>query len=223
MKKYEVNSSLISEHYRIKCIMIGDTNVGKSTITSLLATNNIDPRITSTIGIAFATKEIVLDKYGQKITVQLWDTAGQERYSAIVNSYMRDVGIAFLVYDVTNINSWNNLVTWRAKLDKYKKYNNIPLIILVGCKTDLRDHQVTQEDLDRRTEEWGCISYTISCQQSNSLNLINRMFYKAVEQYHEAILNLDENGNDIPLTVKNIHKMFTLKKEASNLPKCCLK
>ncbi len=44
--------------------------------------------------------------------LQLWDTAGQERFRSLIPGYLRDSNAAFIIYDITNLDSYNNIVTW---------------------------------------------------------------------------------------------------------------
>lgn len=42
----------------------------------------------------------------------LQDTAGQERFRTLIPSYYRDASGAILVYDTTNMNSFQKLESW---------------------------------------------------------------------------------------------------------------
>lgn len=43
------------------------------------------------------------------VRLQLWDTAGQERFRSLIPSYIRDSTVAVVVYDVTNVNSFQQV------------------------------------------------------------------------------------------------------------------
>ena len=89
-----------------KVILIGDSGVGKSTLFSRLV--NIPDDQTPTIGIEFGTTLTVIPD-GTVIKVNIWDTAGQEFYHAIVKNYYRDIVGAIFVFDISNIDSFENL------------------------------------------------------------------------------------------------------------------
>jgi len=43
------------------------------------------------------------------VKLQIWDTAGQDRFRAITKNYYKGSHAIFLMYDVTNINSFNSI------------------------------------------------------------------------------------------------------------------
>lgn len=88
---------------------------------------------TSTIGVDFEIKHIVLD--GKKVNLQIWDTAGQERFRTITTSYYRVSDVVILVFDVTEPQSFANVVNWLEDVRSYA--SDAVDIILVGNKTDL--------------------------------------------------------------------------------------
>ena len=72
-----------------------------------------------------------LEVDGAKIKLQLWDTAGHERFRAIVANFYRGAKGIFVVYDVTNMESFLNLTSWLAEVDRHTgldvtKVNFIP-------------------------------------------------------------------------------------------------
>ena len=43
------------------------------------------------------------------VRLQLWDTAGHERFRSLIPSYIRDSTVAVVVYDVANVNSFQQV------------------------------------------------------------------------------------------------------------------
>ena len=93
-----------------KCVIIGDTGVGKSNLLSRFTKDEFTKDSKSTIGVEFATRQIEHD--GKTIEAQVWDTAGQERYRAVTAAYYRNAAGALIVYDVTNRDSFENCAKW---------------------------------------------------------------------------------------------------------------
>uniref|UniRef100_A0A3B3SZP8 Ras-related protein Rab-6A-like n=1 Tax=Paramormyrops kingsleyae TaxID=1676925 RepID=A0A3B3SZP8_9TELE len=87
-----------------------------------------------------------------QVRLQLWDTAGQERFRSLIPSYIRDSTIAVVVYDITNLNSFQQTSKWID--DVRTERGSDVIIMLVGNKTDLADkRQITTEEGERRAKE----------------------------------------------------------------------
>ena len=56
---------------------------------------------------------------GAKIKLQLWDTAGHERFRALVANFYRGAKGIFVVYDVTNMESFLNMPTWLDEVERH--------------------------------------------------------------------------------------------------------
>ena len=46
---------------------------------------------------------------GKNLKFEIWDTAGQEKYRALNKLFYQDAGVAILVYDVTNSQSFEEI------------------------------------------------------------------------------------------------------------------
>lgn len=73
-------------------------------------------------GIDFKQKIINLD--GVPIKLQIWDTAGQERFRTLTTAYYRGAMGILLLYDVTNLESFNNLTYWLQNIEEVIQLSN---------------------------------------------------------------------------------------------------
>ena len=78
----------------------------------------------------------------KSVTLQIWDTAGQERYQSLGRAFYRGAEACILVYDITNRQSFDNILTWKSEFfDKaMPKDPSVIPVFLIGNKLDL-DHE----------------------------------------------------------------------------------
>ena len=124
----------------VKLILIGDGTVGKTSIRLKYMGFNFNPTYLRTIGADFALKNIKLSD-GSTLTAQIWDLAGQIKFNSLRNNYIQGTHSAVIVYDVSNFESYNNVVNWYQMISKTYP-SNLPIII-VANKTDLRQQVET--------------------------------------------------------------------------------
>jgi len=124
-----------------KILLIGDSGVGKSCLLLRYTDNTFSDNFISTIGVDFKIKTIQLD--GQTVKLQIWDTAGQERFKTITSSYYRGSHGIFVVYDITDIVSFNNIRVWIEEIKKYTSGESIQLF-LVGNKKDQEPNRAVE-------------------------------------------------------------------------------
>ncbi len=198
---------------KIKLLIIGDSNVGKTSMLLNYTDNYFPESHLATIGVEFKVKELYTDKY--KIILQIWDTAGQERFRSITKSFFRNTNGIIFVYDITSRNSFKNVKDWI----KDSELHDIGFEkILVGNKIDLNDkREVSLDEL----KEYG-IKKKIDVIEASAKNKINvdETFQKIVDlilnnKKEEEILQKYgvKNTDDI-----NLSKNKFQKKNAGN---CC--
>ena len=107
---------------------------GKSSISTL-----------STVGLPNYFSSYKLSD-GSLVNVQIMDTAGQERFKSINASYCRKADCCLLVYDISNLASFNDCKSYFNQLIKDKCKKDIQ-VVLLGNKTDLENkRKVPPED-----------------------------------------------------------------------------
>lgn len=82
--------------------MVGESGVGKSSLTIRFVSNHFKEHGQPTIGASFLSKTLQIQQTGRSIKFNIWDTAGQEKYRSLASLYYRGVDIAIIVYDITN-------------------------------------------------------------------------------------------------------------------------
>ncbi|KAI7739744.1 hypothetical protein M8C21_000510 [Ambrosia artemisiifolia] len=138
--------------YLFKIVLIGDSGVGKSNILSRFTRNEFSLESKSTIGVEFATRTLQVE--GKTVKAQIWDTAGQERYRAITSAYYRGAVGAFLVYDITKKQSFENVTRWLRELRDHADANIV--LMLTGNKCDLKHlRAVSEHDAQAFAEKEG--------------------------------------------------------------------
>ncbi|XP_035504991.1 ras-related protein Rab-41 isoform X4 [Scophthalmus maximus] len=135
---------------KFKLVFLGEQSVGKTSLITRFMYDSFDNTYQATIGIDFLSKTMYLED--RTVRLQLWDTAGQERFRSLIPSYIRDSTIAVVVYDITNLNSFQQTSKWID--DVRTERGSDVIIMLVGNKTDLADkRQITTEGGEQRAKE----------------------------------------------------------------------
>lgn len=179
MQHYNVNYD-----YIYKYITIGDTGVGKSSMTTQYIDNRFSKDYSMTIGVEFSQKIIVAED-GTRIKIQIWDTAGQEAFRSITMSYYRGVVCALIIYDISSRTSFKNVSKWLDDVKELAPENVV--IVLVGNKTDKeKSRKVSYEEGNEFAKANGLLFFESSSQNNESVNEI-------FTQSANAITNLIKN------------------------------
>eukprot|EP01103_Thecamoeba_quadrilineata_P008322 TRINITY_DN1808_c0_g1_i1.p1 TRINITY_DN1808_c0_g1~~TRINITY_DN1808_c0_g1_i1.p1 ORF type:complete len:198 (+),score=25.40 TRINITY_DN1808_c0_g1_i1:57-650(+) len=137
----------------LKLLMVGDSDVGKSSLLNRFTDDSSSDQYVSTIGIDFKIKSVTVND--KIIKMQIWDTAGQERFRTITSSYYRGAHGILVVYDVANLQSYQNVIQWLVEIERYAGEQS-PVIVLIGNKCDLsKDRAVNMSEAQNFAEEKG--------------------------------------------------------------------
>jgi len=153
--------------YLMKFVMVGDPGVGKSSILLRFADDMFNENYYSTIGVDFRFKTLLIDD--TYIKLQIWDTAGQEKFRCLTNAYYKGSNAIFLVFDLTNKSSFDNLSEWLDQIHQYVDTN--PLIMILGAKSDLTSMQaISNEEIEEFARAKNCPFYLVSAK--NNANIL---------------------------------------------------
>jgi Ras-related protein Rab-6A len=151
----------------------------------------------ASIGVDFFSKTI---KYkGKIIKLQIWDSAGQEKFRSLIPNYIRGSSLVFVVYDISNKNSFNNVNSWVNFVNNIENSN----IVIVGNKIDLENkREVTYEEGKKYCEENNFDFFEVSAK--NDINLNNMLFNSVASLPFFNSINAD--GSSKEQIVENLMK-----------------
>ena len=115
--------------FECKIVFLGDSGVGKSSVSQRYCNNIFNENYEVTIGGAYLQNQITL-KTGQQLKMHLWDTGGEERFRAMAPLYYRDANAAILVYDVSDSKSFSSIEFWYKELENLVKQEGMVLFKL---------------------------------------------------------------------------------------------
>ncbi|MFX1451079.1 MAG: Rab family GTPase [Promethearchaeota archaeon] len=165
-----------------KILLLGDPGVGKTALITRYIDNRFITDYKATLGFDIFIKKISNGK--TEYSLAIWDLAGQEKYTSLKQSYYEGAQGIIMVYDITNEESYRNVIQWLTELHKIVK---IVPIILVGNKIDLSDEiKIATEDGKRMEARIKAIKfYETSAKTGENVNII---FEDLAENIHKKTL-----------------------------------
>lgn len=155
---------------RHKVVFIGNPSCGKTCLLNRIVNNDFNPDTDSTIGVDFFTKTLIY--FGSVFKLQLWDSAGQEKYRALIPSYIKGASLIFLVYDISNVGSFESVNNWLGFINQNAN-REVTKIILVGNKKDL-ERKVTCDQGKELADKEKMLFFETSAKTSEG---VSDMFY----------------------------------------------
>ena len=121
---------------KMDIIMIGDSQVGKTSMLKQFDKKQFNKEAISTIGVDYIFKKFKPKSDPEKeINVKVWDTAGQDRFRNLTYQMYRQADGIIIVFDKTKKDTFAGVRQWIQSIYKNAK-PSLPLI-LVGNKKDL--------------------------------------------------------------------------------------
>ena len=186
-----------------KILLLGDSTVGKTCFLLRYMEDSFIDLHMATIGLDYRLKTMILEDQ-KKVKVQLWDTAGQDKFRAITRNYYKGASGIILIFDVTNIKSFENIKKWMNEIKE--EISEKVSIVLIGNKIDnVKERKITKEQGDKIANEIGIKFFETSAKTGEGIN----------ESVFHLVKNIYENDPEI----KN--KGQNLKKYKNKKRKCC--
>jgi Ras-related protein Rab-6A len=192
----------------IKVILLGDSNVGKTSILNCLEKKDILQQ--KTMSLEYFNLNIKINNY--TIRMQIWDTVGQEKFNSIIDNYYKTTDIVIFVYAINDLKSFNNIENWLEKLKEKGGSNSLSMSntneimvdknmikILVGNKKDLHKERKVSYQMGEKLKKENNVNLfkEISCEYENNEAILDDNSSDNIKE--EEILNIEkinENENN---------------------------
>ena len=210
------------EKLSYKVIILGDSSVGKTSLFKKIVNERFSGNVLSTIGIDKKTLDIKInteDKGEQESEISLFDTAGQEKFRTLSVSFIRESKGVLMMYDITNLDSFQNIEKWLNDIKNSLGEDNNYLIILLGNKLDLVSNNIKDREVETEDAEKLCLDNKIfwggECSVKDiSIEDLKNLFKSFIEEIYKKVgNNIDKVENSFSL------KKSHIKKEKEK--KCC--
>ena len=170
--------------YKCKMSIIGNENVGKTSIILRYLNNTFTNQYITTLGADFVDKVFTnsdlptLDPK-DSLTVTLWDLGGQKSFAEISSLYCEGSAGIMIVFDVSNKNTFISIPEW---LDFAKNCCPEAQIMMIGNKIDLKS-TIDPEEIRKLEEKIGSKIYFSSAKLSltDKNSNINKIFENMAE------------------------------------------
>ncbi|CAE7827785.1 rab1 [Symbiodinium sp. CCMP2592] len=172
----------------VKCILVGGSRSGKSSLLQAVSSGDFNPAYTPTIGVEFSSLRYQSEE-GRVLKLQVWDTSGMDRYKAIVNAYYRGSKGLIAIFSLASRESFQE--TLRIVREAQGQYpESCRCICLAGTHADLPELEVTEEEALQVAAEnqWPYIA--VSCKTGEKVHepffVWMDMFMDRVWQHRET-------------------------------------
>lgn len=154
---------------QVKITIVGESSVGKTSLSQRIAYDKFTVDTETTIGAAFCQFRHISDNI--IYSFKLWDTAGQERFNSLVPMYLNGSHIILMVFDITSTDSFEKIKErWFSKVKDMVPNGKI---ILIGNKSDLKEkRQVNYYAVDKFIKQHDMLYLECSAKNSQNLNEI---------------------------------------------------
>ena len=198
-----------------KIVLVGDSGVGKTNMMLRYLNKEFNKDSKATVGVEFGAKNTTIE--GKIVKGQIWDTAGQERYRAITSAYYKGAKGAFVVYDISQRETFDSVDRWISELRSNTDERMV--ILLIGNKSDLEDKRAVkkEEGEDKARENEIAFLETSALTTDN----IEKAFNEILNKVYEAYKTLEGENVEIEFDDKKMIDLKEVPKEEEKST-CCL-
>ncbi len=167
-----------------KVLLVGDANVGKSSMIRRLLLDEFDPDYKATVGVDLSAAALNLGP-DRPVILTLIDLGGQSDFTALRTQYYKGAHAAVFVFDVSDRTTFDDLAFWYegVRSNVFPAAGGEPLLLVVGNKSDVREsREVSSEEGAGFARQIGVSYIETSAKTGHN---ITELFEMVAEQAYE--------------------------------------
>lgn len=176
----------------VKVCIIGDTDVGKTSLSTRYCHGEFVENSTPTIGASFLQRRVLVDN--AEINLQIWDTAGQERFRSMAPMYYRGAKAAVCVFDVTDEESFHRVVIWLRDLKAHADPNVV--VCIAGNKCD-KPSNFDLAKCDELAKSIGATFIKTSALTGENVDLVFNTLSRKICEVYRIKRKVDTRDDDV--------------------------
>ncbi|KAK9389124.1 P-loop containing nucleoside triphosphate hydrolase protein [Lipomyces mesembrius] len=154
----------------IKVGMIGDAQIGKTSLMVKYVEGSFDEDYIQTLGVNFMEKTISIRD--TEITFSIWDLGGQREFVNMLPLVSNDAVAILFMFDLTRKSTLNSIKEWYRQA---RGFNKTAIPFLVGTKYDTfaQFPREDQEEITKQARRFAKVmkASLIFCSTSHSINI----------------------------------------------------
>lgn len=175
--------NLSEPNYIIKICLLGEANVGKTSLVYRFIENRFRDNYKSTLGVNLLKKDLEISEYGS-VSAQIWDLGGQESFKNLRRLYLEGANGALIIYDSTKRKTFEKLNEW---IQDFRTARGNEPIILIGNKNDLIDNsKVTEKEAAKIASENNMTFLSTSAKTGNN---VEKAFIEITKKILDKLLD----------------------------------
>lgn len=196
--------------YLMRILVVGDTDVGKTSLLVRFNEGNFTENTRTTIGVDYKAKCIDID--GVQAKLQIWDTAGQERFRSMTSAFYNKAHGVILTFDVTQPDTFNSLDAWYKDIRTYAPAGTVVTLSVnkvdkcgakygseSGANTDDGEWGVPLADIEKFCREHGNMQFFCTSGKSglNVTEMFTDLGRELLVKCKDSLQQLNEDDGSI--------------------------
>ncbi|WP_170861360.1 Rab family GTPase [Geitlerinema sp. PCC 9228] len=125
-----------------KICLIGDFNVGKTSLIRRFIDREFSDRYLSTVGVKISRKKVEVTSKDRTVQLLIWDLEGSTKYKRVAPSYLQGASGALVVADITRKESMEHLP---QHIQTFTNINPQGKAIVALNKSDLTNSELEEK------------------------------------------------------------------------------
>lgn len=154
----------------VKVGMVGDSQIGKTSLMVKYVENRYDEDYTETLGVNFMEKTISIK--GSEITFSIWDLGGQKEFVNMLPLVCNEAVALLFMFDLSRKATLYNVKEWYRQA---RGFNKQAIPFLIGTKYDrfAQQPKEEQDEVTKTARKFAAAMHAplIFCSTSSSINV----------------------------------------------------
>ncbi|EKX31612.1 hypothetical protein GUITHDRAFT_160353 [Guillardia theta CCMP2712] len=137
------DASSSKEDVVVKVGMVGDAQIGKTSLMVKYVEGSFDEDYIQTLGVNFMEKTVSIRN--ANITFSIWDLGGQKEFINMLPLVCNDAAAILFMFDLSRVGTLKSVKEWYRQA---RGFNKTAVAILVGTKYDIFASYTPEEQAD---------------------------------------------------------------------------